>query len=98
MNTSNSFLQMMEEDERMFPPPPEIEENVLGSLRILTIMGQAMELYIPKVLEMFIATLGGTLKEIDKLPTTETPPGTPGDNSEDLPPGMAGQRPQAPPK
>ncbi|TAK49533.1 MAG: hypothetical protein EPO28_00695 [Saprospiraceae bacterium] len=93
MNTSNSFLKMMEEDERMFPPPPEIEENVLGSLGILTIMGHALELYIPKVFEMFIATLGGTLNEIDKIPTTETPTGAPGDEHEDLPPGMAGHPP-----
>ena len=65
MNTANSFLQMMEEDERMFPPPPEIEENVLGSLRIPAIMGQAVELYIPKLFEMFIATLGGSLRELE---------------------------------
>ncbi len=81
----------------MFPPPPEIEENVLGSLRILAIMGQAVELYIPKVFEMFIATLGGTLREIDQPSHSEQPMGSPGDEFENLPPGMAGQGPEIPP-
>ena len=75
MSTTNSFKQIMEEDALMFPPPPEIEEHVFGSLQILTMMGQAMELYIPKVFEMFILTLGGTVKEIDEAVKNELPEG-----------------------
>lgn len=74
----------------MFPPPPEIEEHVLGSLRILTIMGQAMELYIPKVFEMFILTLGGTLKELDQNHGQDLPKGTPDADAGSPAPGMAG--------
>lgn len=64
--TKNSFKLMMEEDELRHPPPPDIEQSVLGSLQIVQMMAQAMELYIPKALEMFVLTLGGTVKELDE--------------------------------
>jgi hypothetical protein len=89
MTTVNSFKQILEEDELRFPPPPEIEENILGSLQILTIMGEAMELYIPKVLEMFILTLGGTIREIDQATKDELPTGTAGVDPDDAAPGSA---------
>jgi hypothetical protein len=75
MNTANSFKLLEAEDEISFPPPPEIEESVMGSLQILQIMGQAMELYVPKVFEMFILTLGGTMKELDTVVKDELPEG-----------------------
>ncbi|GAB4251766.1 MAG: hypothetical protein Kow0027_15970 [Saprospiraceae bacterium] len=78
--TKNSFKLMMEEDELHHPPPPEIEQSVLGSLQILQMMAQAMELYIPKALEMFVLTLGGTIKEID---ATGSPEGSLGESSRD---------------
>lgn len=90
MSATNSFKQLMEEDERMFPPPPEIEEHVFGSLQILSMMGQAMELYIPKVFEMFILTLGGTIKEIDQAAKSDLSQGASQPDSEDKTPGMAG--------
>jgi hypothetical protein len=90
MNATNSFKQILEEDERMFPPPPEIEEYVFGSLQVFSIMGQAMELYIPKVFEMFILTLGGTIKELDKAAKDDLPNGDPGIDPEENAPGMAG--------
>jgi hypothetical protein len=83
----------MEEDEQRFPPPPEIEEHVLGSLQILSMMGQAMELYIPKVFEMFILTLGGTIKELDTAVKNELPEGSADPDTDGKTPGMAGSFP-----
>ncbi len=77
----------------MHPTPPEIEEHVLGSLQILTMMGQAMELYIPKVFEMFILTLGGTIKEIDQVVKSELPEGAADPDADSPTPGMAGMLP-----
>ncbi len=91
MNAANNFKRLQEEDEERFPPPPEIEENVFDSLRILGIMGQAMELYIPKAFEMFILTLGGTIREIDSAAQNNPDPAL-GDaqiDPEDGAPGMA---------
>lgn len=90
MQAANSFKRMQEEDELNFPPPPEIEENILGSLQVLTIMGQAMELFIPKALEMFVLTLGGTVKEIDQVAKDELPNGDPSNDADDATPGIAG--------
>lgn len=89
MNTANnSFLQMQEEDEHNFPVPPEIEENVIGSLQVLTMMGHAMEMFIPKALEMFVLTLGGTIKEIDGVGTEGLSDGAPKKDLEDQAPGI----------
>jgi hypothetical protein len=88
MSATNSFKQMQEEDLQKFPPPPDVEDNILGSLQVLTIMGQAMELFIPKALEMFVLTLGGTVKEIDQA-AKETLPGTPEPDAENFAPGSA---------
>lgn len=90
MSTTNSFKQIQEEDEQIFLPPPEIEEHLLGSLQVLAIMGQAMELYIPKVFEMFLLTLGGTIREIGQAGKEETPDGDAGADPDDLPPGIGG--------
>ncbi len=89
MQAANSFKRMQEEDELNFPPPPEMEENILGSLQVLTIMGQAMELFIPKALEMFVLTLGGTMKEIDQVAKSERLAGDSSKDSDDTAPGMA---------
>ena len=59
-------------------------------------MGQAMELYIPKVFEMFILTLGGTLKEIDTAVKNELPEGAPDPEPESSAPGMAAPPDDAP--
>ena len=93
MSATNSFKQIMEEDALMFPPPPEIEEHVFGSLQILTMMGQAIELYIPKVFEMFILTLGGTVRELDQAVKNELPEGAPDPDADSPTPGMAGTLP-----
>ena len=88
MSATNSFKQLEEEDLQNFPPPPEIEDNILGSLQVLTMMGQAMELFIPKALEMFVLTLGGTVKEIDQV-AQESLPGTPEPDAENQAPGSS---------
>ncbi len=63
---TNSFKLLEEEDEKLHPPPPDLEQSVLGSLQVLQMMGLAMELYIPKALEMFLLTMQGTLGELDR--------------------------------
>ncbi len=91
MNASkNSFIEMQEEDSLNFPIPPDIEENIIGSLQVLTMMGHAMELFIPKALEMFVLTLGGTVKEIDGMNKDELPAGDPIKDTDEDAPGTAG--------
>ena len=74
----------------MFLPPPELEESIFGSLRALSIMGQAMELYIPKVFEMFILTLGGTIRQVDQAANSEMQEGAADVDPDSPAPGIAG--------
>ncbi|HFA48816.1 MAG TPA: hypothetical protein ENJ95_07350 [Bacteroidetes bacterium] len=90
---NNSFLLMQEEDERQFPVPPEIEDNIAGTLQVLTMMGFAMEMFIPKALEMFILTMGGTVKEIDGTTKDELSKGDPSKDIDEATPGSAGSFP-----
>lgn len=96
MDTTNNFKRIMAEDELLFPPPPDLEDNVYGSLQVLSIMGQAMELYVPKVFEMFILTLGGTIKEIDDA-KKDPYSGSFMNDPDDILPGIAGFNPDTPP-
>lgn len=90
---NNSFIAMQEEDNMNFPIPPDIEGNVIGSLQVLTMMGHAMEMFIPKALEMFVLTMGGTVKQIDGVNTDELPSGDAGKDIDDIAPGIGGKAP-----
>lgn len=90
---NNSFLKIQEQDEQNYPVPPDIEDNIIGSLQVLTMMGHAMEMFIPKALEMFVLTLGGTVKEIDGVVNEELPDGNSGKDFDDITPGIGGVAP-----
>ena len=62
----NSFKQLQEEEERQHPPPPEIEENIMGNMRFLKFFGEMIELFIPRMIEMFAAMLGGRTSSLGK--------------------------------
>jgi len=87
--SKNNFVQMQEEDDLNFPVPPDIEDNIIGSLQVLAMMGHAMELFIPKALEMFVLTLGGTVKEIDGMNTDSLSSGDPSKDADEDTPGTA---------
>lgn len=60
MSANNSFKQLEEEHESLHPhTPPDIEENVMGNMRVIHYMGNVLELYLPKVVKLFISMLGG---------------------------------------
>lgn len=63
---TNNFKLLEKENESLHPPPLELERSVFGSLQILQMMGLAMELYIPRALDVFLLTLQGTLGQMDK--------------------------------
>ena len=95
---NNSFLKLQDEDALNFPVPPDIEGNVIGSLQVLTMMGHAMELFIPKAFEMFVLTLGGTIKEVDGVAPDELSSGDPIMDVDDIAPGIGGHAPDDEPQ
>ena len=63
MSTNNNFKQLGKEEEERFPhPPPETEMGVMGNVRVFQFMSNVLELYLPKVFEMFLSLIGGTLE------------------------------------
>ena len=51
----------MEEESKMHPhPPPETELGVVGTTRVIRFMSDVVELYLPRVFDMFVALFGGT--------------------------------------
>jgi len=58
---NNSFKQLGQEEEEMYPhPPPETELGIMGNVRVFNFMSNVLELYLPKVFEVFISLVGGT--------------------------------------
>ena len=56
----NNFQRLQQEVETQHPPPPELREHIVDELRLLQFFGQALDLYLPRVLEAFVVWLGGT--------------------------------------
>ena len=56
----NNFQRLQQEVETQHPPPPELREHIVDELRMLQFFGQALDLYLPRVLEAFVVWLGGT--------------------------------------
>ena len=60
----NNFQQLEEDQiktiiEQQPGVPPQIEMGVMGNVRILGFMGDILELYLPRVYDMFISLVGG---------------------------------------
>ena len=60
MPANNSFKQLMEEEEKQYPhAPPEIERDITGSMRVIKFMGNIVELYLPRIFDLFLSMMGG---------------------------------------
>lgn len=61
MSTNNSFQKLAQEEEEQYPQaPPETERGVMGNVRALGFVSNVIELYLPKIFEMFISLFGGS--------------------------------------
>ena len=59
-NGQNSFKKLQEEEEKDFPhPPPQVERNVIGNARNIKFMGNVVELYLSRILEVIASIFGG---------------------------------------
>lgn len=55
----NNFQRLMEQEEERSPQPPNIQHNVENTLGIFRFIGQIVEVYLPKVADMFVTMAGG---------------------------------------
>lgn len=84
MQEQNNFKLLGEEEDTQFPqPPPETELGVMGNVRVFNLMSNVLELYLPKVFEMFISMVGGGTPEA----TSNKDPNGSNDSSSESPNG-----------
>lgn len=59
----NNFQRLANEEERRTPPPPpEIKSNLGGTIKIYRFIGQIVELYLPRVVDLFVLLGSGDNK------------------------------------
>jgi len=63
MEANNNFKKLMEEDEMSFTPPALIEKKIVSNISFLEFFGHTIELFVPKIVELFIAMTGGTVEQ-----------------------------------
>ncbi len=60
MSPKNSFKKLMEEEEKQYPhAPPEIEKEITGNVKVIKLMGDIVELYLTRIIDMFLSMMGG---------------------------------------
>jgi len=57
---TNNFKQLgKEEEERFAEAPPGTELGIMGNIRMFGFVSDVIELYLPKIFEVFITLIGG---------------------------------------
>jgi hypothetical protein len=92
MEVNNNFKKLMEEEEMSFSPPPLIEKKIVSNISFLEFFGRTIELFVPKIIELFIAMTGGTLDQLKsvELPDLLAEEGEPDGDYDNAAPGDAG--------
>lgn len=62
----NSFKQLMDAEEVTFPPPSIVEKKVTSSINFLEFFGKIIELFVPKIMDLFIVMTGGTVQQLQE--------------------------------
>lgn len=91
MEAKNNFKELMEEEDRYAVPPPGVEKKVESELAFLSFFGKIIELFVPKILELFVIMAGGTVTRLQDESKPVALPEEKGEPAEDdfLTPGDA---------
>ena len=92
MEANNNFKKLMEEEEMSFAAPALVERKVVSNISFLEFFGRTIELFVPKIVELFIAMTGGTLEQLKgvELPDLLAEEGESDGDYDDSTPGDAG--------
>ena len=92
MEANNNFKKLMEEEEMTFSPPSLVEKKVVSNISFLEFFGRTIELFVPRIMELFIAMTGGTLDQLKavELPNLLAEEGEPDRDYDNAAPGDAG--------
>ncbi len=97
MSTPNNFKRIQEEDEERYADrTSRVQNSLWQTLGVFKLMGDVVEIYLPKVFDVLIAASGG------RPESTDRPPGArPSGSSRPGPENSPGRPPEdenAPPK
>lgn len=74
----NNFKELFQEEERRFQESQRGEDNVGASiwrsLGFFKLIGQVVEVFVPKVFELIIAALGGDIHKMERGEAHHRPP------------------------
>jgi len=60
MDTTNNFKQLAAEDEKHIPHAPKhIENQIMGTVKTGHLMGDVLELYFSKMIDLIMMIFGG---------------------------------------
>ena len=58
---TNNFHRLMEDEVKGAPPlPPRIKQNVQHNMGFFQFLGKTVELYVPRAIDAFLASLGSS--------------------------------------
>ena len=62
---TNSFKKLAEEVDNQYPhAPPEVENNLMGNMRMTHFVGNVVELYLPRLFDMILALFGSSTPSV----------------------------------
>lgn len=63
----NNFKELEEKELRGSPLPPRVARDINQNIGVLRFISNIIELYMPKVAELFVSLSGGNM-DTDKIP------------------------------
>ncbi len=71
---TNNFKRLEEEEFNNMPEPPaEIQNNIVGQVNIFRFIGDIIDLYLPKVVDLFVQMSGGDSPSATRSPDQDGP-------------------------
>ncbi len=71
---TNNFKRLEEEEFNNMPEPPaEIQNNIVGQVNLFRFIGDIIELYLPKVVDLFVQMSGGDQSSARRSPEKHGP-------------------------
>lgn len=71
MKALNNFQQLEAETQEEFPITPQMEADLMRSIRMIDMFGEAVNLYLPILLETVSVWLGGNAKHLEDFHTRD---------------------------
>jgi hypothetical protein len=70
----NNFQRLQEEELTTYPQPPaRIKEDINHSQNMFQLVGNVIDLFIPKLFQMIASMLGGGGSTVDEAPENKPP-------------------------